>query len=612
MSWKDLFRRKDGGPQPPADEAGESSEAPASVDPEATAENRLAEAKEWHKAGRVDEAEEVYRALLEQDPRNAEAQHMAAIVCLQKGRLEEAEQFFLQAISLDGRNANYQLNLGNALGAQGRVSEALESYRRAIELDPEHLEAMSNASSALLVIGRPGEAVSYCRRILELRPDDIDARLNLAAAHIEARDTLAAIAILREGLEVEPGHVDLRIQLASALELVNQLDEALEIIRQVESEQHGNARVSMLLGVIARRTGKLDIAEQRLKAALAQGLPPREQIEAFNQLGLALDAAGNAREAFSAFNYCNQAMIHFMGERRADGRPFLAEVQSVEAYFSAEKTKALEERFATDDDFRPVFFVGFPRSGTTLMEQVLKAHPGLVTTDERSPLYAVIREIESLAGGYPNALERLDAAEATRLRQVFKDTAREYIGDAGERLLVDKLPLNIVNLGLARLLFPQAGIIVALRDPRDACLSCFMQKFDINAAMANFLDLKMTARAYQAVMGLWLHYRPILDGAWLEYRYEDLVDDLEGTVTGVLDFIGVGWHEAINDYRQAAEQRAISTPSYRDVTRRVDDRAVARWRRYEQNLQPILPVLEPFVEAFGYGDRQPPEQPQPE
>jgi hypothetical protein len=153
---------------------------------------------------------------------------------------------------------------------------------------------------------------------------------------------------------------------------------------------------------------------------------------------------------------------------------------------------------------------------------------------------------------------------------------------------------------LAKLLFPQAKIVVALRDPRDACLSCFMQKFEINDAMANFLDLQTTGLAYEAVMGLWLHYRTNLDDSWLEYRYEDLVEKFDETVTQVLDFIGVGWHEEIVGYRHAAKQRVISTPSYRDVTAPVNTRALARWRRYERDLTPILPLLEPFVEIFGY------------
>jgi hypothetical protein len=203
-------------------------------------------------------------------------------------------------------------------------------------------------------------------------------------------------------------------------------------------------------------------------------------------------------------------------------------------------------------------------------------------------------------GGYPQGLSNLTADNLTRLRQYFYGFCLDAFGELGDKQLVDKLPLNIVHLGLAKSLFPQAKIVVALRDPRDACVSCFMQKFRINDAMANFLDLHTTGLTYQAVMGLWLHYRSYLGDSWLEYRYESLVENFDETVTEVLDFIGVGWHEDIAHYRQAAKKRVITTPSYRDVTGPVNSRALDRWRRYEQELAPILPLLEPFVDVFGY------------
>jgi hypothetical protein len=127
-----------------------------------------------------------------------------------------------------------------------------------------------------------------------------------------------------------------------------------------------------------------------------------------------------------------------------------------------------------------------------------------------------------------------------------------------------------------------------------------MQKFQVSPAMANFLDLDTTGLAYESVMANWLHYHTLLEGSWMEYRYEDLVEDFDDTVSRALDFIGVGWHEDIAAYRHAAKERVITTPSYRDVTAPVYNRAVARWRRYENELAPILALLEPFVEKFGY------------
>lgn len=603
MSWKDLFARnkapKKGFSTGKYLSPSQTGPKQPFVNQELENAKRLEAAKQLHREGNVDAAESVYLDILKNDPLHADTQHMLGIVCLDRGQLQDAEQYFRDAIALDDKQANFHSNLGIALSAQNRTEEAYECFQQAFKLDPEHLAALSNAATALLSLGRIGEAKPLCSRILAIKPDDANARRNLAAALISEGDTRAAITQLHEGLEIDADNFGLLVQLASALELVNQLDEAASAIERAESLQPGNARVSLVGGLIARRQGNHELARVRLRSAITQGLELKEEIEAFNQLGLALDAMGDT-DAFKAFERSNKGMIRFVGEQNLNGAVFLQEAAALKDFFTEEKLATLGKRFEIDDDFEPVFFVGFPRSGTTLMEQVLKAHPDLITTDERSPLYAVSQEIRRSPRGYPAGLDRFNNADINRLRQYFHDFCRDNTGDLSSKKLVDKSPMNIVNMALAKLLFPRAKFIVSLRDPRDACLSCFMQKFAPNDAMANFLDIKTTGLAYEAVMGLWLHFRTLLAGSWMEYRYEDLVENFDDTVLRVVDFIGVGWHEDINSYRQAAKQRVISTPSYRDVTAPVDSHAVARWRRYEKHLAPILPVLDPFVRTFGY------------
>lgn len=233
------------------------------------------------------------------------------------------------------------------------------------------------------------------------------------------------------------------------------------------------------------------------------------------------------------------------------------------------------------------------------MERVLQAHPGIVTTEEESPLTPLRQQLARLEA-YPEGLASWTADEIDEAVRRFWSGAEQAVGPLDGRLLVDKLPLNIVDLGLANLLFPQARVLVALRDPRDVCLSCFMQYFLLNDAMVNFLDLGQTARTYAAVMDLWLHYRAGLSMPYLEYRYEDLVEDFDGVVRRVLDFVGVGWHEEVARYREKSLGQAISTPSYRHVTGAVYTRSVGRWRAYRQELAPVLAELAPFVATFGY------------
>lgn len=604
MNWTNLFRRKKTQKQD-ADTADVHSPVETDADQlkrnqDSVNNERLLAAKIEHKAGKVAEAEAVYFDILKNDPEHAEARHLVGVVCLQRGQLPEAEQHIRKAIELDDKQAAFYSNLGNVVGAQDRIEEAYQCFEQALKLDPQNLSALSNAATALLTMERASEAKPYCLRLLAIAPENTNARLNLAAVLIEERDTHAAIVVLREALEIQSDDIDLLFQLASALELVNQFDEAASIIEQIEEIKPGIARISMLSGLIFRRQGKYDVAEQRLKAAIDGGLSEKEEIEAFNQLGLTLDAIGSAKEAFAAFERSNNVMAHFVGEKKADGANYLREVAAVRDFFTEEQFRTIADKLESDDDFHPVFFVGFPRSGTTLLEQVLKAHPGLVTTDERSPLSAVIREVRKSPGGYPHGLKSLDTGDLIQLRQIFREFCRDNLDDLQGKQMVDKLPLNIVHLGLASLLFPKAKYLVALRDPRDVCLSCFMQKFEVNNAMANFLELRTTGLAYEAVMGLWLHYRTGFEDSWLEYKYESLVENFDDTVSQILDFIGVGWHEDIRGYRQAAKDRVVTTPSYRDVTAPVNDRALARWRRYEQELGPIMPALDPFVETFAY------------
>jgi len=603
MSWLDLFRRKEKSKKQNVSNEQiqvKPNHETLKLEKQVKDDARLEVAKKQHREGQMEEAYAVYLDILAGAPEHAEALHMVGIVCLQKGELQKSEQYIKKAIANDATKADFYSNLGNVLGAQNLTEEALNNFKKAIDINPQHISALNNAASASLSLNLSSEAKNFCQQILSFVPNDINARLNLSSVYLDERDTFSALNILKEGLNIQPQQADLLIQLANVLELVNKVDEAGEVIKKIDGLGLDDARLSLLAGTVFRRQGQFDKAEQRLKLALTQGLLEKEQIEAFNQLGLTLDSLGKASDAFKAFEQSNNQMSRVVGKQKANGSAFLDEINDLQTFFKADKFDQLSAQFPADNDFSPIFFVGFPRSGTTLMEQVLKAHPKLITTDELSPLSVIIGEIHSSVGSYPQGIELLTEDDIVRFRHMYLQICRENLGELNERLVVDKLPLNIIHLGLAKLLFPEAKIIVALRDPRDACLSCFMQKFDVNVAMANFLNIKDTALTYEAVMNLWLHYRDIFQDSWLEYHYENLTENFTEIVTGVLDFIGVGWHENINDYREAAKKRTITTPSYRDVTAPINNKAIARWRRYNDDLLPILPIISPFVTRFGY------------
>jgi hypothetical protein len=414
-----------------------------------------------------------------------------------------------------------------------------------------------------------------------------------------------AIDLLSRGRARHPENPDLLANLASAHEARNELDAAEDCAGQAQALNPRAPSPRILLARLDHRRGRLAEARTGLERVLARPLGDQQRCEALFELGQVLDRLGEAGAAYRVFAEANALSANGPAARRFDGRRFLARVASNRAAFSKAGLAALLGRLArapqapADGGRPPVFFVGFPRSGTTLVERALAAHPGIVTTEERSPLTPAVRHLIG-PGGTAAALEAVEPTRVAEARALFCRQAETVVGPLEDRLLVDKLALNLVDLGYANLLFPEARVLVALRDPRDVSLSCFLQHFQLNDSMIDFTSLEGTVATYVAVMDLWLAYRDSLTLAWREYRYEDLVEDFETVVGGLLAFLGLDWHDAVGRYREQAEQRAISTPSYRQVTREIYKESIGRWRSYREALAPLQPRLAPFVDAFGY------------
>lgn len=554
-----------------------------------------------HKDGRIDAAEEGYRRVLAGHPQSAEAHFMLGLVHLQRNRLPEALSSLSRAIAIDPGDARYHNNLGKALMGLARAQEALEAFESALARHPDFENALIGRGAALMALNRLSEAEKAFEAILARNPAHADALTNLSVVLIKQNRNADAAAVLRRGLEQNPQDPRLLSNLANALEKLNDLEaadsaaqQALEVAPELTEPQFSLARID-------HRRGRFDQARARLVTLLTKPLRNEERLDALFELGSVLDRLGRSAAAMSVFAQANQQIRESPDSQAFSGASFLERVTRNRAWFTRDRLHAAAARAAPADPPGPVFFVGFPRSGTTLMERVLQAHPGVVTTEEASPLTPLRRQL-SLGGPYPEGLASLSADDIDQAARLFWSSAEEAVGPLDGRILVDKLPLNIVDLGLANVVFPQARVLVALRDPRDVCLSCFMQYFALNDAMVNFLDLRQTAATYEAVMDLWLHYREILSLPYREYRYEDLVEDFEGVVRQTLDFIGVGWHEEVARYRQKSLGRAINTPSYRHVTGEVYSRAVGRWRAYRRDLAPVLEELRPFAAAFGYSE----------
>jgi hypothetical protein len=248
----------------------------------------------------------------------------------------------------------------------------------------------------------------------------------------------------------------------------------------------------------------------------------------------------------------------------------------------------------------PVFLVGFPRSGTTLLDQILASHPEITTLEERDTLFDACEALVTPERAF-DKWAALPAEEIERLRAAYWDQVKTgMLGAPIGRVFVDKLPLNAILLPVIHRLFPSAKIVFALRDPRDVILSCYQQRFGMNAAMFQFLKLETAVVYYDAVMTLVRDARAKFPLHVHDVKYEALIGDFDATVRALLTFLGVDWHDGVRDYAATAKTRAIGTPSAAQVVRPIYASAHGKWRNYGTFLEPHLVKLEPWVQAFGY------------
>ncbi|MGH7023654.1 MAG: sulfotransferase, partial [Caulobacteraceae bacterium] len=397
-------------------------------------------------------------------------------------------------------------------------------------------------------------------------------------------------------LRLQPGATDARFGLALLAFDAGDYGLAAEHAAQLPASPASgwlNAR-------IAGARGQWKQARTMLTELLAApGVADHQRAEALLLLGQALDRLGRPAEAFKRA-MDGKALQHRLFAPRAAGREGeTAKLERLAAWFeSADPIPwAGAPPAGADEAIGHVFLVGFPRSGTTLLEQALAAHPAIVTLEEAPTLADAYQEFLTSAAGLAR-LAGIRPDEAARWRAHYWRVVREHGVTAAGKVFLDKAPAGTLHLALVAKLFPDAIVLFAVRDPRDVVLSCAVSAFQMNALTYAFTTLSETAACYGASMSLAAIYRRLVPLAWKDVRYEALVEDFAGELAAISAFIGVEFDPAMAEV--GARDRVVRTPSATDVRAGLTRRGLGRWRGYSRELAPIQGVLAPWIDAFGY------------
>lgn len=524
----------------------------------------LGEVRAAMRAGRVGHATDIAERALAGGLEHPHFLTLAAYRRMQAGESETALALAARAAALNPRDVDALSVMGTCLARLERAGEALAAFDRAIALAPDDVELRFGAALALEPVGELKRAAAEYARVAALDPSHAEAAARLAFLSATRGDMQTARAAGLQALALDPRQAFAGFAVALA---------------DIDDARH-------------------DEAEGRLRE-LAAAPDATIRATALSVLGDALSGAGRFDEACAAYAEAGETLRALHAPPPGAGETALARARRIKAYMA----RVPAERWSSKAVSRVpghVFLVSFPRSGTTLLSHVLGAHPEVTALDEKRTLATTLDLAASDAG-----LDRFTQMSEDALdhhREAYWRRAAACGFKGTERVLVDKMPLNTVNLCLVAKLFPQAKVVFALRDPRDVVFSCFRRRFDMSRQHYELLTLKGTAVYYDAVMGLGEIAREKLALPFFDIRNEDLVADFDAATRALCGFLGIESDVALARYAERAAARDIATPGAAQIARGLTRDGIDRWRPFASHMTDVLPILAPWVARFGYGE----------
>lgn len=490
----------------------------------------------------------------------------------------------------------------------GRYGPALAGYRELIRSYPGIPELwfeLGNAAAGDLDFAQANQAY---RRVRELAPNNASLLGMIGQQYLGLRQLDEARSCFEHAVAADPNLVDARINLAVWFEKERRLDEAWECVEAARTKHPRDDQVRYFRAFLLHRKKQDAMAEAELRDLIKDGPRyPYVKYASRHLLGVVLDQQGQFDEAMrwlcEAKRQVRTITDTELLERAYD------ETDRRRRELLAQMTPDTIQRWRaeaqqTKERYQVAFLGGHPRSGTTLLEQILDANPDVLAFDEPAAFTQEIGNQITRPQAPGATLKDLDTLSANRRADLrgryIKSLLREIPGDPTARVLLDKNPSPTMSLNVWLRVFPELKVIIALRDPRDVIISCFFLNIMLNATNVNFLSVERTAKHYADLMDVWLRMRDLGGFDWIETRYEDVVTNVEKEGRKATEFLGLAWHPDQARYHETSRRKVLYAPTYHDVTQPVYRRAVGRWERYAAALEPVQEKLAPYCRAFGY------------
>ena len=519
---------------------------------------------------------------------------------IQKKNFKEAKGILKDIILINPNIPKIHNNLGIINLNLGDFLESVENFKKVKNLDPKFISSYCNLGLAYSKIGKEKLAIKNYLEAIDIDPKNYVANYNLGSLYKKKNQIKNAEQYLNIAIDLKPKMTQAYNNLFEIYDKSNQLEKFKELLFKAKLNINNDTILDFFSGIYEFKKKNYLNTIKIFKKINLNDLDLKRIIVKNEIVAKSYDFIGNYEKAFNNFECANNSLKLFYNQK-FDKEVYLNFLKKRINYFSKKNLeKWSDKKFVTKNN-DPIFLIGFPRSGTTLLDTILRSHPSIEVLEEEPIIDEMINELEKEINNDFSKLENLNGKLFNKIRNVYFSKRNKYLDYNKNKIYIDKLPLNIVNVAEIFRFFPNAKFIFALRNPYDVVLSCFMQIFSPNHAMSNFLNLNDTVRLYDMVMDLWISYSNNLNIKFQTIKYESVIQDFDKTIGNLLKFLELDWSDDVRNYTLTARNRGIiNTPSYNQVNLPLYNKSINRWKNYEDKFLEFEEILNKWTIRFNY------------
>ena len=512
----------------------------------------------------------------------------------------EAKNLLDKAVSINPEMFEANHNLAILNFQLGNLDSSIFYFEKSKKLKPKSPQIYFNLALAYDKKKDIDLAIINFKKVIKLEPNNSIAFYNLGCLYKKKLESTKAEEYLIKSLDLNPNFIKTYDDLFSLYDQTNQINKFSSLLKKIKKTLSEKDLVSFYEAIYTYNQKNFKQTIQILENLNFKENYFAHNITKHSLLAKSYDRINEFDKAYNHFKINNELVIKSYG-KDINEKSFVQLVNKRIEFYKDFNTNRWSQYSLKDKFSQPIFLIGFPRSGTTLLDTILRTNKSIEVIEEKPILRNFLRNLEIKTKNNFDYVDDLDQEFIHNMQNVYFKERKQYQENKKAKIIIDKMPLNIIYIGEILRFFPNAKFIFALRNPYDSVLSCFMQQFELNPAMKNFTSLESSAILYDLVMKLWTIYRGVFSINCHFIKYEDVVTDFEKTTKDIFRYLEINWSDDAKNFHITAKKRLnISTPSYNQITSPLYSRSMSRWKNYEKEFKGIRNILDPWVDEFNY------------